>query len=107
MKITNESYSFVTRDEEDENWYVQLKEGPYQGVVYRYGKIQVKERDYDEAQLQFQYAIIDCPDHLERSELQQDETFMNYLGDVLTHIIEDSFTNNKFKLGDNDQSANS
>lgn len=107
MKITHDSYSFVEKDVDDDQWYVQLKEGDYSGVVYKYGKIQVKERDYDQAQLQFQYAIIECPDHLDRSELQTDEVFMNTLGDVLTHIIEDSFTSNKFKLGENDKPTDS
>jgi hypothetical protein len=40
-------------------------------------------------------------------ELQEDLTFLNLLGDVLTHIIEDAMETGKYKLGQNDKPTDS
>lgn len=106
MKITSDSYTFVESATSGEDWHVKIKEGDYKDVVYKYGKIQVHEID-DEASLKFQFKIVDLPEHLDETELNSDVGFMTLLGDVLTHIIEDSLDTGHFKLGDNDKSTNS
>lgn len=107
--ITNDSYTFVESATSGEEWHVKLNEGDYAGVVYKYGKIQIVEPPHegDEARLQFQYLVVDTPEDLSAEELQHDTTFMNHLGDVLTHIIQDSLETGKFKLGENDKPTDS
>jgi hypothetical protein len=106
MKVTSDSYTFVENDFSDESWHVKINEGDYKDIVYKYGKIQIKENG-DEATLGFQYAIVDLPEHFDQEELKSDVGFMDTLGDILSHIIEDSFETGKFKLGNNDKPTDS
>ena len=106
MKITSDSYSFVENDFSDDAWHVKINEGVYKDIVYKYGKIQVKEKG-DEATLGFQFKIVDLPEHLNENDLNRSVEFMETLGDILTHIIEDSLETGKFKLGNNDKSTDS
>ena len=107
MQITNNSYTFVEH-QGDDVWYVTLKEGPYKGVIYRYGAIEVKE-DGDHANLKFNFQIAKIPTELDMDveDLNNDYEFCTHLGDVLTHIIEDSLETGKFKLGNNDKPTDS
>lgn len=105
MKITSDSYSFVENDFSDDSWHVKINEGDYAGIVYKYGKIQIKENG-DDATLGFQYAIVDLPESFDAEELKSSVEFMNTLGDILSHIIEDSLETGKFKLGNDDKSTN-
>ena len=106
MKITNDTYSFVENDFSDDSWHIKINQGVYKDIVYKYGKIQVKEKD-EQATLSFQYKIIDLPEHLDEQDLNCSVEFMDMLGDILTHIIEDSFETGRFKLGNNDKSTDS
>ena len=106
MKITNDSYTFVENATSEEEWHVKVKEGEYAGVIYKYGKIQVHEID-DEASLKFQFKVVDLPEHLNEDELNSDTEFMTLLGDILTHIIEDSLDTGHFKLGNDDKPIDS
>jgi hypothetical protein len=109
MKVTSDTYSFVDNDLAiDDAWHIKIKEGLFRDIVYKYGKIQIKENDISgEATLSFQYKIIDLPSHLVEDDLNGSTDFMTLIGDILTHIIEDSFETGKFKLGKNDQPTNS
>lgn len=108
--ITHDDYTFADNGL-NELWAVKLLT-KYEGVVYCYGKVTAKVVDEgsDEedgfANLSFQYQIIDEGDH---EGLEQSEEFNNYIGDVLVHIIEDSFATGKYKIGDDatDDSNNS
>ena len=105
MKISHNSYAFIEHKGETD-WYVQIKEGDYKGIIYKYGAIQVKEdADLQSASLKFHFNIAKIPEDLEISseEIQQDETFMNLLGDILSHILEDAMDSGKYKIGKNDK----
>lgn len=105
--ITKNDYTFVQRKEADDFWHVQLKSGDYSGIVYRYGRIEVQETSDDNATLKFNYIVESIPDDLgmDQDDLKHDATFMNHLGDVLTHILEDAMESGQYKLGENDQST--
>lgn len=104
--ITKESYAFVEHKGE-EDWYVKIKDdGPYKGIIYKYGRIEVLEdKENEAAQIKFQFEISKIPEdlHIDKDELQHDVSFMNMLGDILTHIIEDAMESGKYKLGKNDK----
>ena len=106
IKVTNDTYSFVESATSGEEWHVKINDGDYKGIVYRYGKIQIHEID-EEAKLKFQFKIIDLPEHLSEEELNSDDVFMTQLGDILTHIIEDSLDTGHFKLGKDDKPTDS
>ncbi len=108
--ITKESYTFVEH-KGDEDWYVKIKsDGPYKGIIYKYGRIQVQEDEENlDAKLNFQFDISKIPDelHIDKEELKEDMTFLNMLGDILVHIIEDAMDSGKYKLGKNDKPTDS
>jgi hypothetical protein len=104
--ITSDSYTFVENDFSDDSWHVKINKGTYKDIVYKYGKIQIKENQ-DEATLGFQYSIIDLPEHFDKEELNSNVDFMDTLGDILSHIIEDSLETGKFKLGNDDKPTDS
>jgi hypothetical protein len=105
MTTTNDTYTFVESATSDE-WHIKIKEGAYKDIVYKYGKIQIKEVG-EEAKLNFQYKVVDLPEDFDEEDLNHDVEFMTQLGDILTHIIEDSLESGKFKLGNNDKPNNS
>jgi DNA-directed RNA polymerase specialized sigma subunit len=109
MMITSNSYTFVEK-KSSEDWHVKIKEGEFKGIVYRYGRIEVAEdKSEDTARLKFNFAIEEIPKELEMSkeELQEDLSFLNTLGNILTHIIEDAMDSGKYKIGNDDKSTDS
>ena len=111
MKITHDSYSFVENASSQDEWHVKIKEGDYKGIVYKYGVIEIIEPEHeaDEARLKYQFKVVHLPQSLDFTEedLNQDVEFLNLLGDILLHIVEDAMENNKYKLGNNDKPTDS
>lgn len=100
--ITIDDYAFADNGF-NEQWAVKLKT-KYMGVVYCYGKVTAKVTEVDEegegiANLKFQYQILEPGDH-DQEELENDPNFNNYIGDVLNHILQDAFENDKYRIGD-------
>ena len=107
--ITSDSYTFVEK-KGDEDWHVKIKDGEFKGIVYKYGRIEVAEDHDDEtARLKFQFHVETIPSELEMTveELNEDVTFLNTLGDILTHIIEDAMDSGKYKIGNDDKPTDS
>lgn len=108
-EITLDDYTFADNGF-NEMWAVKLLT-KFQGVVYCYGKVTAKVDGIDEetgeglASLKFQYQILDAGDH-DKEELESDPEFNNYIGDVLNHILQDAFENDKYRIGDGDDSDN-
>ena len=65
---------------------VEIMVGPYKGVIYRYVRIGVSERDNGEAVLRFQYELLENGNHTETS-LRNDQRFTNHIGIILNHFI--------------------
>jgi hypothetical protein len=68
----------------DDQW-VKLLEGPYAGIMYRYGRVNLIEED-DKLRIQFEYEIDDG------SRLDND--FVQYIGPILTDLIEEGVLKN-------------
>ena len=104
--ITHDDYAFAERNDQ-ENWVIHLKTGPYADTYYCYNRVQLKlpeDADLDDpdvdATLSFQYAILESPQDLD--ELSVNEDFNNHIGDVLGHILRDSFEKGDYKVGSKD-----
>ena len=107
--VTSDSYTFVEK-RDDSDWYVKIKEGDYKDIIYKYGKINITEEQLeDTAKLHFQFNIEKIPENLGMTaeELNEDVEFLNVLGAILTHIIEDSFDSGQYKIGNDDKSTDS
>ena len=96
--IEGTDYKFVEKESSD-FYSVKLLSGKWQGLIYTYGQISIKESPQtDCATLSFDYKIEEFPSATTNSsEFEKDEEFKNYLGEVLTNIIEES----EFKIGEN------
>lgn len=101
--ITLDDYTFADNGFND-LWAIKLKT-KYEGVVYCYGKVTAKLEEIDDetgdgiANLKFQYQILESGE-FDKEELEKDRDFNNYLGDVLNHILQDAFENDKYRIGD-------
>jgi hypothetical protein len=92
--IEGTDYRFVEKETSD-FYSVQLLSGKWEGLVYTYGHVGIKEdQDNETATLKFNYKIEECPDGM---VVFEDAEFNNYLGEVLANIIEES----EFKIGEN------
>ena len=86
---------YITVEHPESDFYaIHLNENsPYDGVRFIYGTVSIKESpELDIATLSFTYNINDSGD-FDHDTLRDDEKFNNYLGDLLTHIIEQGTTN--------------
>ena len=96
-KITKDWYSFVERPA-SLLYSVKILKGKYEGVVVTYGKVALKEES-DVLRLNFQFKIEESP-KINVKKLEQNDEFRNFLGDILSHIIDSSFKSGAYKLGD-------
>jgi hypothetical protein len=88
-------YVFVEKPSSD-FYSVKLLKGTYTDVIYTYGAVTLKEdKENDTAVLQFQYKIESTPEHIDGAKLFEDVHFKNYIGDILSCILDE----NEFKIG--------
>ena len=65
---------------------IKILKGKYEGVVFCYGEVKIKEDPAnDQCKLTFNYQVQKCPKGFE-----EDNEFENYLGDVLTKLIQEN-----------------
>jgi hypothetical protein len=87
-------YVFVEKPS-SEFYSVKLLTGKYSNVIYTYGKVSISEDEKNDlARLHFQFKIEETPNSIDH-DLMKDETFMNYIGDILSCILQE----NEFKIG--------
>jgi len=68
----------------DGQW-IKLIEGPYVGVMYRYGKVQLIDED-TVLRVKFEYEIDDGS--------RLDNAFIQYIGPILTELIDEGVLGN-------------
>jgi hypothetical protein len=84
--ISENDYTFVESNLSD-FYGVKLKSGEWKDVVITYGKVTIKEnKEAAIATLAFSYQINESG-KFQPDQLEADENFKNYLGDILSHII--------------------
>lgn len=75
-------YSFVPYDNQYAS--VKLLDGVYENTIYMYGNISFEEKD-DQVYMSFNYEILESD--LDKTCLEHDEDFKQYIGDVLSSIM--------------------
>ncbi len=68
---------------------IEINDGPYKGVVFRYEKIKVHENEGKSAVIAFDYELLETVKHKE-GNLRTDETFDQYLGLILNSLLLES-----------------
>jgi len=84
---TSEFIQFVEK-ENSELYSLKVLKGPYKGVIYTYGKVQITGTE-EAPVLKFDYTIEDVPKPKKKSKLDKSKTFKNFMGDVLTSLLTD------------------
>ena len=62
---------------------IRIKNGEYAGIVYKYGKISLKEEN-DDLNVTMEIDIINAPDDFDKNET----TFTNTVGEIFVKIVE-------------------
>ena len=86
---------FVEKASQD-LYALKVLEGPYTDVIYTYGKVRLYEDDAKtKLTLQFDFKVDDVPKHLDKKELGKSEEFRNFIGDVLSQLLDEKNNNDK------------
>ena len=65
--------------------HIKFLEGQYKGTVFKYGKVKFKEEN-EQVYLLFAYDVLESPVDKPK-KLEKDESFKNYIGDLLVEIM--------------------
>jgi hypothetical protein len=78
-------YCFIYPKDDATITHVKLLKGPYEGTLYKYGKVKIYEEN-NQGHLVFAYDVLETkvskPKKLEKSE-----EFKNYIGNLLAEIM--------------------
>jgi len=86
-------YEFIPHpDEDDGHWCLRLKEGKFKGVIYRYGKLAIDDKENNDGNLtaKFEYDIIKVPESIRDLNYsdEEGEEFITLIGDVLMEVLD-------------------
>jgi len=88
----DETIKFVERSS-SELYSLKVVQGPYLGVIYTYGKVTLHEDEANcELKIQFKFKLEEVPDNLNEEELEKSPDFKNFMGDILSQLLEDNDT---------------
>lgn len=82
FKFRDDKYS----PEKGETVPIEILTKPYDGIIYRYEKVAIKEQEDGQALLQFSYELIETGNHVETT-LRKDPKFQEHLGILLNSLI--------------------
>ena len=87
MQITDEDFTVMESDEED-FYAVRIDKGMYSGVIFKFGKIDIKENDDGKgAACSFEYNAVYSPENFTLEELDKDTEFGELAGEVLNFLL--------------------
>ena len=95
-----ENYTFVYRDKD--NWTsILITKGNYEGVIYRYGRVSVSEKENNEGNLplSFKFNVLDYNNHNEE-ELNASVEFKDTIGDILVEILDEQLEADNLEYND-------
>jgi len=78
-------YCFIYPKNDETTVNIKFLTGPYKDTVFKYGKVKIKEEP-DGAHLLFAYDVLESP-VIKPNKLEKDNTFKNYIGDLLVEIM--------------------
>jgi single-stranded DNA-specific DHH superfamily exonuclease len=78
------------------NCPIQILEGKYKDIIYRYGKISLKETANEEINVTMEIDVLKAPENFD----QQQEDFTNAVGQIFTQIVEEGIEQEPVDLED-------
>jgi hypothetical protein len=83
--IEGVDYCYIYPKDDNTAVNIKLLEGPYKDTIFKYGKVKFKEEN-DQVYLLFAYDVLESP-VMKPAKLEKDNTFKNYIGDLLVEIM--------------------
>lgn len=83
--IEGEDFCYIFPKEDSTTVNIKFLQGPYKDTIFKYGKVKFKEEN-DQVYLLFAYDVLESP-VMKPSKLEKDDTFKNYIGDLLVEIM--------------------
>ena len=91
----DETIQFVEKPS-SELYSIKVVQGPYLGVIYTYGKVHISEdKENDRAKVDFDWKLESWPTNLTKKEIEESKEFQDYIGNLLTTLIEEKIKNDK------------
>ncbi len=91
----DKTIQFVEKPSSD-FYALKVLQGPYSGVIYTYGKVQLHEDEAnDTLKLKYDFKIDEVPDKLKKEDLDESKDFKNFIGDILVELFEEKIYNDK------------
>jgi len=78
-------FCYIYPKDDGTSVHIKLLEGPYKGTIFKYGKVKFKEEN-EQIYLLFAYDVIESTVDKPK-KLEKDETFKNYIGDLLVELM--------------------
>jgi hypothetical protein len=78
-------YCFIYPKNDKTSVHIKFLEGPYKDTIFKYGKVKFKEEN-EQVYLLFAYDVLESPIK-KPAKLEKDDTFKNYIGDLLVEIM--------------------
>lgn len=96
MPSENTDYIFVDDPSNDKIYAIRIVSGEYADTVYKYANIKISEdTQKEECTLSYAYRIMSTSQKYDKETLDADVDFKNYIGDILSDILE----NQEYKIG--------
>jgi len=78
-------YCYIYPKNDKTSVHIKFLEGPYKDTIFKYGKVKFKEEN-EQVYLLFAYDVLESPIK-KPAKLEKDDTFKNYIGDLLVEIM--------------------
>ena len=82
----NVHYKLLPNEDDNQSWKIRIESGGYNGVVYQYRTIQIKEEGMlfnKKASILFDYDVLSTPEDI----IVDENDFRKYLGRILHSIL--------------------
>ncbi len=87
-KVNLDRYIQFVEKGDSELYALKVVHGPYTGVIYTYGKVEIKGT-VDEPVVKFDFTINEVPKGKKKTKLEKSKGFKNFMGDILITLIEE------------------
>lgn len=109
VNITDKDFEYVDTDSTDPESVVTeiriLADNTWNGVQFRYGTVSARVlKETDEAELSFDLEVTNQTPEVAR-ELESDQEFISYVGNILTYIINEAFDKGDYRIGTDDDNT--
>ena len=78
-------YCYIYPKNDKTSVHIKFLEGFYKDTIFKYGKVKFKEEN-EQVYLLFAYDVLESPIK-KPAKLEKDDTFKNYIGDLLVEIM--------------------